>query len=166
MNYTVEIWNAVPLRQNFWRIQWTRDLSPATPYLYFTDGSKQQDGTVGCAFLVVSEGNVLGESMFRLSDGATVFAAEVHAIKEAVTDALTRGLGDFDVYSDSRSALEALNSLVPRHRAVVEIKDLVKQIGEKITARRITAHIGHVGQETNGQTSWQKLPLNAFRLMW
>ena len=36
----------------------------------------------------MSEGNVLVESMFRISDGATVFAAEVKAIKEAITDAL------------------------------------------------------------------------------
>ena len=56
----------------------------------------------------------MGESIFRLSDEAKMFAAEIHAI----TDALKRGLRDFDVYSDSRSAFEALNSLVPRHRAV------------------------------------------------
>ena len=110
------------------------DLSPVTPHLYFTDGSKQQDCTVGGAFLVVSEGNVLEESMFRLSDGATMFAAEVHAIKEAITDALKRSLCDLDVYSDSRSALEALNSLVHRHRAVAEIKDMVKESGVKIYA--------------------------------
>ena len=65
------------------------------PYLYFTDGSKQQDNAVGDAFLVVPKGNVLGESKFRLSDGAIVFAAKVHVIKEAITDALKKGLGDF-----------------------------------------------------------------------
>ena len=40
---------------------------------FFKDGSKQQDDTVGGAFLVVVEGAVLGESMFGR---ATV----VHAI--------------------------------------------------------------------------------------
>ena len=69
--------------------------------------------------------------MFRLSDGATVFAVEVHAIKEAITNALKRDLSYFDNYSDSRSAL---NSLVPWHRAAAEIKDLVKQSSVKITA--------------------------------
>ena len=44
--------------------------------------------------------------MFWLSDGATVFAAEVHVIKKAITDALKRGLGDFDVYLDSRLVIE------------------------------------------------------------
>ena len=102
--------------------------------------------------------------MFRLSDGATVFAADVHAIKEAITDSLKRGFSDFDVCSDSKLALEALNSLVLRYRIVAEIKDLVKQSGINITAHWIKAHVGHPGNER--QTSWQRQPLNAFRLMW
>ena len=58
----------------------------ALPLLYFTDGSKQEDDTVDCAFLAVAEGLVVGEFQYRLSNGATVFAAEVHAIKEAIAD--------------------------------------------------------------------------------
>ena len=130
------------------------------PYLYFTDGSKQQDNAVGGAFLVVPKGTVLGESKLRLSDGAIVFAAKVHVIKEAITDVL----GDFDVYSDSRSVLEALKNLVPWHRTVAEIKDLVKQSGVKITELWIRAHVGHSGNKW--QMSWQRLPLKTLRLMW
>ena len=38
--------------------------------------------------------------MFRISNRATVFAAEVHAIKDAIMNALKRGLSEFGVYSD------------------------------------------------------------------
>ena len=36
---------------------------------------------------------------------------------------------------------------MPRHKAVAEIKDLVKQNGVKITAHWIRAHVGHQGNE-------------------
>ena len=36
---------------------------------------------------------------------------------------------------------------MPRHRAVAEIKELVKQSGVKITAHWIRAHVGHPGNE-------------------
>ena len=55
----------------------------------------------------------MGESVFRLSGEVTAFVAKVHATKEAIMDSLKRGLGEFDYNSNSRSALEALNSLVP-----------------------------------------------------
>ena len=58
-----------------------------------------------------------------------------------------RGLSDFDVYSDTRSALEAFNSLVTRHRIIAKIKDLVKQSGVKITAYWIKARVDHPGNE-------------------
>ena len=90
---------------------------------------------------------VLGKSMFWLSNGATAFAAEVLAIKEEITDALKRGLREIDVYLDSRLALEALNSLVPRHGAIAEIKEMIKYSGVKNSARWIRAHVDHPGNE-------------------
>lgn len=55
---------------------------------------------------------IVEESQFRLTDDAEVFAAEVQAIKEAIMDENQRDLSELDINSDSRLALQALNSLV------------------------------------------------------
>lgn len=93
------------------QIPCTLDLTPKTSCSYYTDGSKQRSSTVGTGFLAVVEGQVLKEKQFHFSDSAEVFVAEVHVIKETITDAHLSGLGELDVYSDSRSALQVLNGL-------------------------------------------------------
>lgn len=95
--------------------------------LLLHDGSKQQNIIVVCPFTAVTGGLLVAELQIRLTDGAKVFAVEVHAIKEAVTDALQRDLSEIHKFSDSRLALQALNCLVSQHRAISEIKDLVKR---------------------------------------
>ena len=50
----VDICNSVPLMHNLWRLLWAQDMRPVTLYLYFTDKYKQQDCTVGGAFLVMA----------------------------------------------------------------------------------------------------------------
>lgn len=61
-----------------------------------------------------------------------------------ISDALRKGLGEFDTFSDSRTVLQVLFSLIPRHRAVAEIKSLVKGIGIKVyIAPWIRAHVGY-----------------------
>lgn len=57
--------------------------------------------------------------------GSTDFAAEVHAIKKAISDALWNGLRDLDIFSDLRSAFQVLYSFVPFHSLVAEIRELV-----------------------------------------
>ncbi|GBN64965.1 hypothetical protein AVEN_254826-1 [Araneus ventricosus] len=49
----------------------------------FTDGSRIED-KVGCAFVNFRHGIEVESRKIRLSDGATVFKAEVAAIKEEV----------------------------------------------------------------------------------
>lgn len=68
-------------------------------------GSKQQNRTVGCAFLAFVEAQIVLESQFRLMDGSEEFAAEVHAIKDGITDGYCRGLRELDIYPVSRIAL-------------------------------------------------------------
>lgn len=61
-------------------------LQPKTPYMHFKDRCKQDDVRKGCVFLAEVEGHIIAESLFRNSDGVTVFATEVIATKEAVSD--------------------------------------------------------------------------------
>lgn len=42
------------------------------------------------------------ESQFRLTNDVEIFTSEIHAIKEAITGALRRGLDELNIYSDSR----------------------------------------------------------------
>ena len=143
----IDLWRPEPAREKLLRIGWTADLKPRTPYSYYTDGSKQEDGRNGCAFLLVAEGQVLTERCLRLSDGATVYAAEVTAIKAAVGDAVARGLGAIDVFTDSRSAADALNSLLSPDKGTAEIKEMVIREGVELHMHWLKAHVGHTYNE-------------------
>lgn len=144
----VEGWRRpLPHKEDLRRIPWTKDLVPKSLYRYYTDGSKQEDGRTGCGYLLESQGEIVREGMLRLSDNATVFAAEVQAIFAALTDAERHGYVEVDVFSDSRSALNALNKLAVDHRQVSEIKDLVKSSGITVHAHWVRAHVGHVFNE-------------------
>lgn len=145
-------------REDRGRIPWTRNLRSQTSCFYYTDGSKQQNSTVGCAFTAVSDGQIIVEghhdasrhpvaTRHRLTDGADVFAAEVHVIKEAIADAKQRDLSDHGIYSDSRSVFETLNYQVSRHRPISEIKDLVKNSGVEVHMHWVKAQVGHVYNE-------------------
>lgn len=61
-----------------------------------------------CAFLLATRDWIVFELQFRLTDGSTVFATNVHAIQVVISDALRKGLGDFDIFSDSRMMLLAI----------------------------------------------------------
>ena len=144
---SVKVFNAMPLRRDLWKISWTLDLSPITLYMYFMDGSKQEDDTLGCAFFAIAELFVVGERQYRLSDSATIFPAEVNAMKEAKAVAQSRGLSEIDIYSGSRLAIEKLNSLALLHRAFSENKTIVKHTSVKIFEYYIKAHVGSFANE-------------------
>lgn len=122
----VDLWRPNSNREALRRIQWSSVLSPKTTCTYYTDGSKQQGGTFGCAFLPVVEDQIVTENQFRLTYGAEVYAAEVHVFNEDITNAHHRGRSELEIYSDSRSPLQALYGFVPQYKVTAEIKDLIK----------------------------------------
>lgn len=60
--------------------------------------------------LVVVEGQMMVENHFWLADSLEVLAADSHAINEAFLDAHRKGPSELDIYRNSRSSLQALNS--------------------------------------------------------
>ena len=74
-----------------------------------------------------------------------------------IADALKRGLNETYVYKDSKSRLEA-----NRHRAIAEIKDLLKHRGVKIFAHCIKAHVGHLDNERLDALT--KVPIECHRV--
>lgn len=59
-----------------------------TPLTYSADGSKVVDKKVDCSYHLAMKDGIVEEVGFHLTDGSAVFAAEIHAIKEMISDAL------------------------------------------------------------------------------
>ena len=92
----------------------------------FTDGSKTSQH-VGFAAVLPST-----TRSGRLTEEASIFTAELYAIKIAVEEIL-RGTTDdtrFTIFSDSKSALLALRSDISHSPIVDEIKDLIHSAEE------------------------------------
>lgn len=68
-------------------------------------------------------------------------------IKEAITDAHQRGLGELDTKLDSRPVLQALYGLLSRQEAIAKIKDLILKTGVMIHKHWIRAHVVHTYNE-------------------
>ncbi|GBM40871.1 hypothetical protein AVEN_14795-1 [Araneus ventricosus] len=104
--------------------------------LTFTDVSKIDD-KVGLAFVHFVDGVEFGNKQFRLSDGATVFMADVIAIKEAIEYTHERNLRNVKNILDSRSALMSLNSPLEKRQILSHIKE---SIDDNIELRWVRAH--------------------------
>ena len=113
----------------------------------YTDGSKSPDGV---GFAAVS-GRESEEG--SLPPQSSIFTAELYAILAAVK--MTRGMNHqaFVIYSDSRSALQAIGGLNSPHPVVTEIRDWLVVLGSriKITLCWVPAHVGISGNELADQ---------------
>ncbi|GIX95978.1 putative 115 kDa protein in type-1 retrotransposable element R1DM [Caerostris darwini] len=128
-------WEKYSIKWNFY----TEDL---TGTLIFTDGSKM-NGRVGGAFVVYSNGIETHCEMFRLSDHATVYSAELMAINFAINARLPSA----NIISDSRSVLQALENVNHVEREILAIKQLLANHESAIRLFWIKAHAGFTGNE-------------------
>lgn len=92
----------------------------------YTDGSKQRDGSIGCACLTEVEVEIIMESRFRLMDGDGL-CCRGPCDEGGNYGCSLESSGELDIYSDSRSAFRLLNSLVKKHRSIAEISVLMKR---------------------------------------
>ena len=110
----------------------------------FTDGSKSD---AGVGFGVISETfNRYG----CLPPYASIFTAELFAILTAVKQILSLDKNDFVIFSDSQSALQALqvfNSVNPIVMEILEWIILAKRRGKIIKFCWVPAHVGIEGNE-------------------
>ncbi|GBL89510.1 hypothetical protein AVEN_87847-1 [Araneus ventricosus] len=88
----------------------------------FTDGLKI-DQKVGAAFVYFLDSVEIENIQFRLKNGASVFMAEVMAIRETIAYSHEKNLKEVRIISDSRSDLMALNSLDEGR----QIKNVIKE---------------------------------------
>ncbi|GBO00828.1 hypothetical protein AVEN_10691-1 [Araneus ventricosus] len=83
--------------------------------------------SVGCAFIHFKENDEIFSELCRLTDEATVFMAEVVAIRQAVKYIIGRQLRQAKIISDSRYALMSLASVHERRAIINEIKDKIRE---------------------------------------
>ena len=122
----------------------------------YTDGSST-DTHVGSGFTITKHNKILSEGSRRLPDEATVFQAELMAIKMAMF-ALAGKLTPEDryvkVFSDSRASIQALNSAIVTSQLVKDTVAALNLVGGKVLRLEIAwikAHVGHWGNERADQ---------------
>lgn len=125
--------------------------SPANINVY-TDGSKMHN-KVGAGVYIERNGDELIKSSTRLPDQATVFQAEIMAIKEAA-ESLTHmiDLTHIKFYVDSQAALKALQTDTITSQLVLQtVQTLNKIQASSLTFVWTKAHVGTKGNEAADQ---------------
>ena len=126
----------------------------------YTDGSKSDAG-VGYG-VVFPDHNICG----ALPSAASIFTAELFSILTVVKKLLSYEGNSFTVFSDSRSALQALSSFNPIHPLVLEILEWLFLLQHKQKVVRfcwVPAHVGVVGNELADQlakSGVSRIPVN------
>ena len=118
----------------------------------YTDGSKNSEG-IGAGIVIYYINNIIHEDFFPLPPGATIFQAELIAIKNAANYLVkNKSLKPkyVKIFSDSRAALMALDShkitLLTTHETITALNKLGR-LTKRVSLNWIKAHKGHPGNE-------------------
>ena len=122
------------------------------PIDIYTDGSKLETGEVGCAFVVLRDGrrSTPTSRKFLLDKCCSVFQAEVFAIHKALKWCITNAKQDISIFSDSRSALDAIAERSNPHPLIVEIHNslsVLRRNSVSVDFVWVKAHVGIEGNE-------------------
>lgn len=123
--------------------------------LVFTDGSKTGSRT-GSGVAIYEDGNLTGEHSYGLPSHTTVFQPELVAIMKSLE--LCSSRYEFNVYSDSRSSLQALTIANSLHPLSVHLHEL--RSGMTIRWFWVKAHVGTADNETAGRLAKAGTELN------
>ena len=122
-------------------------------YTIYTDGSKI-NGHVGAGFVAYHKNNIIHTESFTLEDRATVFQAEVEAIKQAAAF-MTRNKSKYPakyikILVDSQAALLTLHKKGTTSTHVLSTLATLAELGyasKNLTLAWIKAHVGYEGNE-------------------
>jgi ribonuclease HI len=121
------------------------------PTTYFTDASKIKDSQVGIA--VVRGFNESYETVYIncIDNKNSVFRGEILAIAAAIRHIRDyREAGEYSIFSDSMSSLQALQNIFSKDVHVIEIQELLRVLqcyGKTIKLHWTPSHIGIDGNE-------------------
>ena len=113
-------------------------------YNIYTDGSKSDKGV---GYAVVTRDTTIKKSLPTIS---SVYTAEIAALLQAVETIETMNHAKYTIYSDSRSAIEAMQQFNPKSTIVKDIQtriDALIRAGKLVTLCWIPAHVGLDGNE-------------------
>ncbi|KAA5650489.1 reverse transcriptase-like protein, partial [Pseudomonas aeruginosa] len=93
----------------------------------FTDGSKQDDGSVGAAFVLYRPGDTETSvtKKYKLHSSCTVFQAELYAIWKACQWIVSENHPHTYIFTDSLSSIYAINNRSNTHPIIVNIHKLI-----------------------------------------
>jgi len=121
--------------------EWLRTL-PAQTIVIYTDGSKLENGAVGCRWAIYHCRNqqlhLLENQRCKLGNSAEVNDAELHAVQEAVTAVLTTTAPRASVFVciDNQAAADTLQFNESNHeyaRRALEVIDNLQRLGWHVT---------------------------------
>ena len=116
----------------------------------FTDGSKFEDGNVGCGLLIKST-DYTERSSWPLVSYATIFQAEIHAIYMSAHILLEYRHTIFHItfFIDSQAAIRALSALCASCKLVQECKLMLNKLSLRCNVKLswIPSHVGFFGNE-------------------
>ena len=111
----------------------------------FTDGSKSED-KVGCAAISTQESRATA-----LPSHASIFTAELWAIKQALDTICNTEFTRYIIYCDSKSALDAIRGFQPTNHIITDIINRIHTIktnsNKTIEFCWVLAHVGLAGNE-------------------
>ncbi|XP_059058509.1 uncharacterized protein LOC131851968 [Achroia grisella] len=121
---------------------------PDTVAIY-TDGSKQDTGEVGAAFVCCNpEATVpVTRKKFKLHSSCSVYQAELLAISRACEWAITHQYSHTVIYSDSLSSIKAIQNRSNTHPIVSRIHNDLHHANNPINIVWVRSHVGIVGNE-------------------
>ncbi|XP_035229738.1 ribonuclease H-like [Stegodyphus dumicola] len=130
------------------KIKWEKDPPQGKDLETYTDGSKMEN-KVGAAFVAFLNNEEIYKEQYRLNDEATVFQAEVLALKRALLWIDQRTENTHRIFTDSLSTLQSLNSIQQRSRSIISLKEMIHTIRDNkdLELNWIKAHVGNKGNE-------------------
>ena len=164
-NYSVQV-------HEFKSNEYKQALTPSEINI-FTDGSKTKQG-VGAGLAIYKQGQLIKEDSFSLPHNATIFQAEIQAIRQSIRAASKSKPKYIKIFSDSQAALQEIDNF---NITSTLVRDTIMELNtlgrnsKKLSLIWIKAHVQHKGNEkadalakqgtilATHETEWIRTPL-------
>eukprot|EP00116_Pleurobrachia_bachei_P002623 sb/3462885/ len=151
LNLDTKFKTKIPMETEEYMGKAEKEMEDTAKIQCYTDGSKNEEGKTGSGIYITRQGQEIANESYNLPDTATVFQAEVIAIKEAANKLIEKGTTqkEINIWVDSQAAIKSLTKTITRHNTVKDcIEKLNKLANENsVTVRWIKAHVGYQGNE-------------------